>query len=142
MSGGVPPFPFLRPIMCVTFWQDSSAVDIPIIYSPSESSSANRPFLTLPAIRQGSPHPRGLGEKGHPLGCCVGDAGTVFLARSVQELPCAIQRQIKGFSCSFGKLRTSSVTYMPAVYEASRSVIGSREGRQFGFAFPAVPFWN
>lgn len=67
MSGGVSPFPFPRPIVCVTFWQESSAVCLPIIYSPSESSSADKPFLTLPTVRQGSPHPAGLGEKGRPV---------------------------------------------------------------------------
>lgn len=56
--------------------------------------------------------------------------------------PCAIQRQIKGFSCSFGKLRTSSINSMPAGYKVSRSVIGSREVRPLGFGFAAVPFRN
>lgn len=102
MPGVVPPFPFPRPIVCVTFWQESSAVCLPIIYSPSESSSAVRPFLTLPTIRQGSPHPGGLGEKGHPRGCCVGDAGMVFLGQSVQECPMPSKDKSKAFLAHLG----------------------------------------
>lgn len=138
----VSPFlPFPRPIVCFTFWQEGNAVGLPIIYSASESSSAYRPFFTLPTIRQGSPHPGGLGEKGHHLWLLCGWCWGCFLGQSVQEPPSAIQRQITGFSLA-QKPRTFSINYMPASYEVSRSGIGSREGRQFGFCFPAVTFWD
>lgn len=143
--GGVwwcPPF-FLSPgLLCVLLFGRRAVLLAFHHLSPSESSSAYRAFFTLPTTRQGSPHPGGLGEKGHHLWLLCGWCWGCFLGWSVQEPPCAIQRQIKGFSCSFGKARTSSISYVPASYEVSRSVTGSREGRQFGFCFPAVSFWN
>lgn len=137
-----PFFPFPRLIVCFTFWQEGNAVGLPIVYSASESSSAYRPFFTLPTIRQGSPHPGGLGEKGHHLWLLCGWCWGCFLGQCSGTTLCHPKTNHGFFSCSFRKPRTSSINYMPARYEVSRSGIGSREGRQFGFCFPAVPFWD
>lgn len=138
-----PVLPFPRPIVCFTFWQEGNAVGLPIIYSAGESSSAYRPFFTLPTIRQGSPHPGGLGGEGAPpLAVVWVVLGLLSWTVCSGTTLCHPKTNHRFFSCSFGKPRTSSINYMPASYEVSRSGIGSREGRQFGFCFPAVTFWD
>lgn len=124
------------------FWKEGSTVGLPIIYSTTESNSTYRPFFTHHTIRQESHHPGSFGEKGHHLCLLCWSCWYCFIGQPVQEPPWAIKRQIKGFSLAHLSNPDSSIKCMPANYEISRSGIGIREVRQFGFCFSAVAFCN
>lgn len=131
-----PLLPFPRPIVCFTLWQEGNAVGLPIIYSAGESSSAYRPFFTLPTIRQGSPHPGGLGEKGHHLWLLCGWCWGCFLGQSVQELPSAIQRQITGFSLAdMGNPELLQSTTCQLVMRSQEVALAAERAGSLGFVF-------
>lgn len=131
-----PFFPFPRLIVCFTFWQEGNAVGLPIVYSAIESNSAYRPFFTLPTIRQGSPHPGGLGEKGHHLWLLCGWCWGCFPGQSVQEPPCAIQRQITGFPLAhLGNPELLQSTTCQLGMRCQEVALAAGRGGSLGFVF-------
>lgn len=97
------------------------------------------PSPSLPSDR-GVPPRRFRGEGAPPLALVWVVLG--LLPWTLQEPPCAIQRQIKGFSCYLGNPELLQSTTCQLVMRSQEVSLVAGRGRQFGFCFPAVPFWN
>ena len=105
------------------------------LYS-GESNGTHGPSFSLPTIGQGSHHPGGLWEEGHPLwllcwwcwGCCAG--------LSVQEPPSAIKSQIKGFSLvRLGKPELLQSAVCQLSTRSQEVVLAARRWGSSGFVF-------
>lgn len=143
MPGGVPPFSFPQAYCVFYFLAGGQCCWHSHCLFSQWVQQCSQAILHPPYHQAGESPPRRFRGEGAPPLAVVWVVlellpWTVFSGTTL----CHPKTNQRFFSCSFGKPRTPSMSYMPVSCEVSRSVIGSREGRQFGFCFPAVPFWD
>lgn len=131
----------LVPIVCFAFWQEGSAVGLPSFIS-QWAQQCLQGILHPPYHQAGVSPPRRFRGEGAPPLALVWVVLGLFPWMVSSGTALCHPKTNQRFFLLIGKPRTSSISYVPASYEVSRSVTGSREGRQFGFCFPAVSFWN